>query len=96
MKRLILIAGALIPSLVFAGGFQLNVQGLKAIAMGGAFTAVGSDASTVFFNPAAMCNLQGHQITAGINIIDPNVSLQTPETANIDQTSGVGTPFHIY
>lgn len=96
MKRLILVAGALIPSLMFAGGFQLNVQGLKAVAMGGAFTAVGSDASTVFFNPAGMCNLQGHQITAGVNIIDPHVSIQTPEVANTDQTSGVGTPFHIY
>ena len=90
------MVGALLPAFLFAGGFQLNVQGLKAIAMGGAFTAVGSDASTVFFNPAAMCNLQGHQITAGVNIIDPHVSIQTPEVANTDQTSGVGTPFHIY
>jgi len=96
MKKILLLAGAFIPSLIFAGGFQLNVQGLKAVAMGGAFTAIGSDASTVFFNPAAMCNLQGHNVTVGINIIDPNVSLQTPETANIDQTSGLGTPFHIY
>lgn len=96
MKKMILTVTGLLPFLVFAGGFQLNVQGIKAIAMGGAFTAVGSDASTVFFNPAAMCNLNQHNLTVGVNFIDPHVSIQTPETANIDQTSGVGTPFHVY
>ena len=96
MRKIISALIVIIPAFTYAGGFQLNVQGMKAVAMGGAFTAVGSDASTVFFNPAAMCNLNKHNITVGINIIDPHVSLQTAETANIDQTSGVGTPFHIY
>lgn len=96
MKKIILTASIILPCVVFAGGFQLNVQGIKAIAMGGAFTAVGSDASTVFFNPAAMCNLNKHNLTVGINFIDPHVSIQTPEVANTDQTSGIGTPFHIY
>ncbi|NQX97540.1 MAG: outer membrane protein transport protein [Flavobacteriales bacterium] len=96
MRRIILslLLGA--PAITIAGGFQLNVQGLKAIAMGGAFTGVASDATTVFFNPAGMSNLHGHNFTFGVNIIDPHVSLQTPETANIDQTSGIGTPFHFY
>ncbi len=96
MKKIVLTVAASLPLMIYAGGFQLNVQGIKAVAMGGAFTGIGSDASTVFFNPAAMCNLQGHNFTAGVNFIDPNVSIQTPEVANTDQTSGIGTPIQFY
>lgn len=38
----------------FAGAFMENGGGARALAMGGAFTAVGSDASTTFWNPAAI------------------------------------------
>lgn len=96
MKKTIATVLLAAPLLSFAGGFQLNLQGLKAVAMGGAFTGVGSDASTVFFNPAGMSGLEGHQFTVGVNLVDPHVSLQTPETANIDQTSGNATPIHFY
>jgi long-chain fatty acid transport protein len=96
MKKLILSAIIAAPTLSFAGGFQLNVQGVKSIAMGGAFTGIGSDASTVFFNPGGMSNLYGHNLTAGFTYITPSVSLQTPETANINQTSPNATPFHVY
>jgi long-chain fatty acid transport protein len=96
MRKIIiaLLLGA--PAISIAGGFQLNLQGLKAVAMGGAFSGVASDATTVFFNPAGMANLKGHQFTLGINIVDAHVSVQTPEVANTDQTSGRGTPFHFY
>lgn len=97
MKKIILsllIGG--IPAISFAGGFQLNLQGLKAVAMGGAFSGIASDASTVFFNPAGMSNLEGHQFTFGMNFVDANVSIQTPEVANTDQTSSIATPFHFY
>ena len=96
MKRLIIAVLAFLPVITFAGGFQLNVQGIKAIAMGGAFTGIGSDASTVFFNPGGMCNLSGHNFTVGVNYITASVSLQTPETSNINQTSPSATPFHVY
>lgn len=96
MKRIILSAIIAAPMLCSAGGFQLNVQGVKAIAMGGAFTGIGSDASTVFFNPGGMSNLHGHNVAAGFNFITPSVSLQTPETANINQTSPNATPFYVY
>tara|TARA_R110001592_G_scaffold120589_1_gene325171 strand:- start:18093 stop:19373 length:1281 start_codon:yes stop_codon:yes gene_type:complete len=96
MKRIIILALILSPVFMNAGGFQLNVQGIKAISMGGAFTGIGSDASTVFFNPGGMSNLSGHNFTAGFNYITPSVSLQTPETANINQTSPNATPFHFY
>jgi long-chain fatty acid transport protein len=96
MRKTLLSAIIAAPLLASAGGFQLNVQGAKAVGMGGAFTGVGTDASSVFYNPGAMTKLQGHNFNVGINFITPFVSLQTPETVNIDQTSGIGTPFHFY
>ncbi len=97
MRKIILSTLLFLPFLGFSGGFQLNVQGIKAIAMGGAFTGVSSDASSVFFNPGGMSNLKGkHNFILGFNVIDPYVSLQTDVTANIDQTSGKSTPFHFY
>jgi len=96
MKRIIIAALACFPLVSYSGGFQLNVQGIKAIAMGGAFTGIGSDASTVFFNPGGMNNLSGHNVTVGFNYITPSVSLQTPEVANTNQTSPNATPFHVY
>ncbi len=96
MKKIMIAALAFIPYVVQAGGFQLNLQGIKAVAMGGAFTGIGSDASTVFFNPAGMNNLNGHNFLLGVNYVTPSVSLQTPETANINQTSPNAYPFHVY
>jgi len=96
MRRILLALLFGAPAITIAGGFQLNLQGLKAVAMGGAFSGVASDATTVFFNPAGMSNLHNHNFTLGINIVDANVSIQTPEVANTDQTSGIGTPFHFY
>lgn len=96
MKKIILSAAAFIPFMVYAGGFQLNLQSIKSASMGGAFTGIGSDASTVFFNPGGMSNLEGHQFSAGLNLVSPSVSLQTAEIANTNQTTGNATPFHLY
>ena len=95
MRRILLVL-MIAPVISFAGGFQLNLQGLKAVAMGGAFAGVSSDASCVFFNPGGMSQLHGHNFTFGVNIVDPHVSIQTPETANTNQTSGKATPIHFY
>lgn len=96
MKQILIAAIAFSPLFASAGGFQLNLQGIKSVGMGGAFTGVGSDASTVFFNPGGMSNLSGHNFTAGFNYVTPSVSLQTPETANINQTSPNANPIHFY
>ena len=96
MKRILLSLLLTVPGITIAGGFQLNLQGLKAVAMGGAFAGVGSDATTVFFNPAGMSNLEHHNFTFGVNLVNGNVSIQTPEIANEDQTTGMATPIHFY
>ncbi len=85
------------PGLVSAGGFQLNVQGQKSLAMGGAGTALSGDASTVFFNPAGMSFLEKKLFfTGGTSLIFPYVSFQTAAVVNDVQTSPMGTPLQFY
>lgn len=80
----------------FAGGFQINMQSHKATAMGGAFSSICSDASSLFYNPGGMANLKGHHFTLGGTLITPAVSLRTQVYNNIDQTSKNSTPIHFY
>ncbi len=100
MKKLCILA-ALLPlgvstSTLTAGGFQIPQQSIKSMAFGGAFTGYCGDASTAFYNPAGMNNLFGQNFTAGVMGLFPYVSLQTPSTSNIDQTSKLYTPIDFY
>lgn len=85
-----------LSTLSFSGGFQLNVQSVRAIGMGGAYTGFAYGPSSVFFNPGGMSTIRGHSLCAGINLVFPKVSLQTDFADNINQTSGLSTPFHFY
>ncbi|TYB81177.1 MAG: hypothetical protein FXF54_14905 [Kosmotoga sp.] len=44
----------IVPTFVFANGFQINEQGAKALGMGGAFVAQADDPSALYFNPAGI------------------------------------------
>lgn len=96
MKKILsilLVAGS---SSVLAGGFQLNVQSARGLGMGGAYAGYCIGTESVFFNPGGMTNLKGHNFTLGGSYIMPLVSLQTPVTDNINQTSPNATPIHFY
>lgn len=81
---------------LFAQGFEIPQQSAKSLAFGGAFTGFCGDASTVFYNPGGMNNLSGQNFTIGVIGLYPYISLQTPSTYNVDQTSSVYTPIDIY
>ena len=64
-------AAALLPAMTFASGYKLNEQ--SAAGMGTAHAgraAMAEDASVVFYNPAAMTELDSAQITAGFTYIN--------------------------
>ncbi len=50
--------------LSFQGFFTQNDPGVKAMAMGGAFTAYTGDVSSIFYNPAGLAEINQFQITA--------------------------------
>lgn len=100
MKKLLVIFSflpACVPcSSLMADGFQIPQQSTKSLAFGGAFTGYCGDASTAFYNPGGMNNLHGQNFAAGIIGLFPYVSVQTPSTANITQTSKLYTPIGLY
>ena len=56
MKKHVLIATTLMLSsaMSFGAGYQLNLQGLRQLAMGGGGTAVPWDMSIIFYNPGGI------------------------------------------
>ena len=63
---------ALLLSKLYAGGFQLNEHGARAMGLGGAFTAVADDPSAVYFNSAGLTQLSGWNFMIGTALIAPN------------------------
>ena len=96
MKKIIFSALTLSAFSAFAGGFQLNLQGVRSIGMGGAYTGLAHGPAAAYFNPGGLTNIKGHQFSFGLNTVHPSVSLQTEAFDNIDQTSKMATPLHFY
>lgn len=86
-------------SAVFAGGFQVNLQGQKQTGMGHAGSGLLLDASSILFNPGGVCFLDSMQrFSLGGNLIIPRTQYLEPApgiyTAEI--MSRLGTPFSFY
>jgi long-chain fatty acid transport protein len=56
----------------YAGGFQLNEHGARAMGLGGAFTAIADDPSAIYFNGAGLIQLSGWNFMIGSALIAPN------------------------
>ncbi len=98
MKKLLTIALGLmfITSNYFASGFQINEQGSKAMAMGGAFTGLANDVSALYFNPAGITQLSGTNFLGGVTLISPSSSFRGP-APSITETKlepNLFTPIH--
>ncbi len=85
-------------SLVFAGGYQVNEHGARAMGMGGAFVATASDASAVFFNPAGLAFQKGFNVLLGGTAIMPATSFTstTPVLAEQKMKSQTFFPPNFY
>jgi len=100
VKKLLLNAGFVFVFTVqaFAGGFQINEHGAKAMALAGAFTGLANDPSAVFFNPAGLSQLHGTQILLGTTVISPKASFRgpSPSITEYSMQSQVFTPINAY
>jgi len=85
------------PVLVFAQGFQVNLEGEKQIGMGHTGTGTLQDGASVFFNPGAVAMLPENYVQAGISPLlfmsefNPSNSNASFRTAN-----KIATPFTFY
>jgi long-chain fatty acid transport protein len=69
MKKILLSFLLGLPILGYSQSFQVNLQGQKQIAMGGAGTGVALDEAAVFFNPGAVSFLKQNGVQAGVSPI---------------------------
>ncbi len=69
---------ALAVSISFAGGYQLNEHGARAVGMGGAFVARASDGSAMFFNPAGLGFQKGINLMLGGTLVMPSTTWTPP------------------
>lgn len=67
MKKILLSFLLAVPILGYAQSYQVNLQGQKQTAMGGAGTGVALDEASVFFNPGAVSFLKNNGVQAGIS-----------------------------
>lgn len=98
MKKLLLPILGLAPLFMWAGGFQVNLQGTKQTGMGHLGTSFYLGASSTYFNPAMM-GLDSNTVNVelGASFIASNVTYQNQSTGISEQTDNpLGTPFYLY
>jgi long-chain fatty acid transport protein len=85
-------------SQAFAGGFQLNEHGARAMGMGGAFTAVANDPSAIYWNGAGLTQLWGTNFILGSTLIAPMSSFRgiIPQTTEYKTQSQTFFPVHFF
>src|SRR5688572_5867875 len=97
MKQLLFLLIIICPFVGRSQGFQVNVQGQKQQAMGGAASALASDGSSLFFNPGAVRFLEGNSVSAGVSHVIANTSFAETNASVVSKTnSPAGYPFTGY
>jgi len=92
------VSTLLISANIFAGGFQLNEHGARALAMGGAFTSVANDASAIYWNGAGISFLKGTNIVFGASFIAPSSKFRgvTPDVTEYRGKNLLFYPVHFF
>ena len=88
----------ILPGSLFAGGFQVNLQGQKQTGMGHAGTGLILGASSAFFNPGAFSFVDSNHIYLGASFIIPRTVYLEPYPGiyTTETVHSVGTPFTFY
>ncbi len=81
---------------VNAAGFRLADQDAKATGMANAFTSVADNASAVWYNPAAITDLEGNNVSLGAIVVMPTMEHENTSgtTDKIKETTHI--PPHFY
>lgn len=75
------VLALLLPVRAGAVGFRLPNQDPEAIARGNAFVATADNPSAIFYNPAGITLLEGHNLSAGLYFISANTRYTSPTGA---------------
>lgn len=83
---------------MFAGGFQVNIQGQKSIGMAHCGVSLTGSPSSMFFNPGAFARLDSSHVYLGGSFIFANTWYKElePGIYNTTTKKGIGTPVMLY
>jgi long-chain fatty acid transport protein len=97
MKKFLLLLMWLSPGIVYAQGFQVNLNGQKQIGMGHTGTGLLQDGASIAFNPGAIAMLPQNYIQAGISPLLFKSGFNGAGTHDVAFTKNkVATPFNAY
>lgn len=89
-----------VSTCLYAGGFQLNEHGARAMAQGGAYAARAYDASAIYFNPAGLGFQHQNYLYAGTTLIMPASTFYGPTNLNVgtknEMVDQLFTPINLY
>jgi len=83
---LIVFVSLLVSTSVYANGLNLNSNGSKALAMGGAFVGLADDFSAVYWNPAGLTQMKTTSLGVYLTDVIPKGTYQF-DLANVDATT---------
>ncbi|OQC37485.1 MAG: putative outer membrane protein precursor [Bacteroidetes bacterium ADurb.Bin041] len=100
MRKIVtlLLLGCLVSSSLFAGGYQVRLQGQRQTGMGLIGTSLYGDASNLFYNPAGLSKLNGKfSFAAGFSPIFNEIAFRLEnDPVTVYNDNPVGTPFSVY
>lgn len=99
LKKLFLLCFISYVNIVFAGGFQINLQGQKQTGMGHTGTGLHLDHASILFNPGAVSFLDSLRgVSVGLSFIVPRTRYleKYPGTYTSTTVKHTGTPFTLY
>lgn len=97
MKKLLLSFLLASPTLLFAQGSQVNTQGIKALGMAGAGSALFVDESSIFYNPGALAKMNHNAVSAGATtIMYRSAFKEVNATQQYDTKFQITPPFSVF
>lgn len=69
MRKLLFALLLASPTLTFAQGSQVNTQGIRALGMSGAGSALFVDETSIFYNPGALSKMENNAISVGASAV---------------------------
>ena len=69
MRQFYTLILLILPVWLFGQGSQVNTQGIKALGMSGAGSALFVDESSIFYNPGALVKMEGNALSLGASAV---------------------------
>jgi len=100
MRQILLVTIAMLlsASVLYAGGYQVRLQGQRQTGMGLIGTSLYGDASNLFYNPAGLSKIDGkYSFSAGMSQILNKVAFRLENSSTtVYNDNPIGTPFYFY